>query len=279
MEVIVVTPVTHDTLDYLKRVKNYFNKLSLVITKQKVIDVKLPYKSISKYDHHVMLESLAYFENSDVAILDIGGTMIPYLYLFKKKVCIIEDTRNGYLKYKSSVFSDNIKWDSVHDSEYKVVEDYLVGQSMVESASIWLRSQKINLRTQPLAVIGYGRIGQSVAEHLSHISSDITIRELNHGRELLAKAKGFKVHIASKVEQRVFEKVVFCCTGNKLRYLFGNSYVFPCTSLDDEFFRVPSNVPFNGVPINFMHGTNATEFIWALQHEMISKLGELCITT
>lgn len=278
MEVIVVTPVTHDTLVYLERVKHYFRKISLVITKQKVLDIKLPYKTISKYDKHVMLESLAYFEDTKVAILDIGGTMIPYLHLFKQKVCIVEDTRNGYLKYTNAKLKDNVKWNSVHDSEYKVVEDYLVGQSLVESASIWLREQGINLRTLSLGVIGFGRIGQSVAEHLSHISSNIVVRDLNHARELLAQAKGFKTHMSSQKEQRVLEDVTFCCTGNKVKYLFGDSYVFPCTSSDDEFFRLPSNLPFNGVPINFMHGTNATKFMWALQHEMITKLLKLCTT-
>jgi len=278
MEVIVVTPVTHDTLAYLERVKHYFRKISLVVTKHKVLDIELPYKTISKYDKVVMQESLAYFADTNVAILDIGGTMIPYLHLFEKKINIVEDTRNGYLKYSKLKPQKNLKWDSVHDSEYKVVEDYLVGQSIVESASVWLRQQGLNLRTMSLGVIGFGRIGQSVAEHLSHISSNIIVRDLNHAREILAQAKGFKTHMSSKVEQRVLEQVSFCCTGSKLRYLFGDSYVFPCTSIDDEFLRVPSNVPFSGVPINFMHGTNATKFMWALQHEMITKLLKLCTT-
>jgi adenosylhomocysteinase len=110
-------------------------------------------------------------------ILDIGGYFADSFADIDKQfngnlIGVIEDTENGHQKYVESLqlLNDEEKTKPVYSvarSPLKEPEDYLVGQSIVYSVERILRDNNSLLTNKRVFVIGYGKIGKSVASSLS----------------------------------------------------------------------------------------------------------------
>jgi adenosylhomocysteinase len=124
-------------------------------------------------------ELISYLETraagQDLVLLDVGGYFAPALEdacaRFSGRVLgVVEDTENGLRRYLEAgklpcpVFS-------VARSPLKDPEDYLVGQSVVFSAEALLRGRGDILHGRRACVIGFGKIGSSVARllHAKHL--------------------------------------------------------------------------------------------------------------
>lgn len=254
---------------------------------------------------------LAYIEERaagrDLVLLDIGGYFAPALTSLCRQfsgriVGVIEDTENGYRKYLSCgklpcpVFS-------VARSPLKQPEDYLVGQSIVFSTESLLRAHGDILHGRETCVIGYGKIGRSVANTLRAKSVRTTVYETDPVRAVEAMSHGFAVKW-SKAEALGRADVVVCATGNRaldgedFTYLRPGSYVASVTSSDDELnlaslggaYRVDRLGPHlsrmtswnhhfyllnDGNAVNFVHGAAVGPFIFLIQGEILAALALL----
>lgn len=100
-------------------------------------------------------------------------------------------------------------------SQLKATEDYNVGKSIVHGAETVLRT-KFNLLMEQfnhITVIGFGKIGQSIADHLRQKGIRISIYDQNPITMLTVKSKGFNVIAREKIFE--VSDMVFCATGNK----------------------------------------------------------------
>jgi adenosylhomocysteinase len=116
-----------------------------------------------------------------VVLLDIGGYFAPTLThlcaRFSGRILgVVEDTENGLQKYVAQG-KPPCPVVSVARSPLKLPEDYPVGQSVVFSTESLLRSHGDILHGGETCVIGYGKIGRSVANTLRAKSIRTTGRQ------------------------------------------------------------------------------------------------------
>ncbi|SNQ48355.1 TrkA-N domain protein (fragment) [Frankia canadensis] len=214
----------------------------------------------------------------------------------------MEDTENGYQKYLAGG-KPPCPVVSVARSPLKLPEDYLVGQSVVFSAESLLRAHGNILDGGETCVIGYGKIGRSVANTLRVKSVRTTVFETDPVRAVEAMSHGFAVS-RSKSEALARANIVVCATGS--RALTGNdfsalrsgSYLASVTSSDDELDletvmrsyqqrRLGPHVTRlsrtghyfyllnDGNAVNFVHGAAVGPFIYLVQGEILAALAML----
>lgn len=175
-------------------------------------------------------------------IIDIGGYFAIHLAAIAsttkaRLLGVVEDTENGHKRYQS-LKSFPVPVISVARSELKNSEDFLVGQSIVYAAEKLMRDFGSIMNGRRATVIGYGKIGRSIALHLHSKHLTTVIVEQNPVRAIEAKAHGF--HVLQKFEAISRGNLVFCATGNKciagdeVERLNNGSYLISVTSADDE---------------------------------------------
>ena len=238
----------------------------------------------------------------ELVLLDIGGYFAPAL----PEVCarysgqilgVVEDTENGLRQYLAHgklpcpVFS-------VARSPLKDPEDYLVGQSVAFSTEALRRSRGDILHGRPACVIGFGKIGASVARMLHAKHVQVTVFDTDPVRMAQALVQGFRT-ATSRSEALRGAGVVICATGNLALHaddfagLSNGAYVASVTSSDDElelagldglyacqqvqrhitrytatghYFYVLND----GNAVNFLHGACVGSFIYLLQAEILA---------
>ena len=166
-------------------------------------------------------ELISYLETraagQDLVLLDVGGYFAPALEdacaRFSGRVLgVVEDTENGLRRYLGAgklpcpVFS-------VARSPLKDPEDYLVGQSVVFSAEALLRGRGDILHGRRACVIGFGKIGSSVARLLHAKHLQVTVYDTDAVRMTQALAQGFRT-ASSSTDALAGAGVVICATGN-----------------------------------------------------------------
>lgn len=246
-----------------------------------------------------------------MVLLDMGGYFAPSL----RQVCdqfsgqilgVVEDTENGHQRYLTTATEDGklpCPVFSVARSPLKEPEDYLVGQSVAFSAEALIRSRGDILHGRPATVIGYGKLGRSVAAtlHAKHIG--VTVYDIDPVRRAQALAQGFRT--APAVGQAIAGAgLVVCATGNRalteddFGQITNGAYVASVTSRDDEldldaldglYERIPSGshvtrysrtghyfyVLADGNAVNFLHGACVGAFIFLVQAEILTALAKL----
>lgn len=215
---------------------------------------------------------------------------------------IIEDTENGYKKYvdryRSTQRDPGFRLVSVARSPLKDNEDFLVGQSVLFSADSILRECQRLIQYCHCVVIGFGKIGESIAYHLKDRGITPDVLEIDPIRRVRAFNRVCKV--PDRKSSLANADVVFCATGKKglksldFRQLKPGCFVFSVTSSDDEFdldlvpqeyseIKVKSSdhvmlheSPHNhfflvnkGNAVNFIHQAVLAEFIDLVRAEMI----------
>lgn len=256
-------------------------------------------------------KAVAYLESraagQPVALLDIGGYFAPAL----PEVCarfsgeiigVVEDTENGLRRYLEH---DKLPCPvySVARSPLKDPEDYLVGQSVVFSTEALVRSRGDILHGRQACVIGFGKIGASIARMLHAKHVQVTVFDTDFVRLTQALAQGFRT-AASRAEALTGAGVVVCATGNlalradDFARIDNGAYIASATSSDDELelaaldgLYIREHVAAHitryattghyfyllneGNAVNFLHGASVGSFIHLVQAEILAALGRL----
>ena len=248
------------------------------------------------------------------AIIDTGGYFTHVLDDMVKSnefnlAGIVEDTENGHKKYESFLARHAEQRElpfpilSVARSKLKEPEDFLVGQAVVFSADALLRECGILLTGKLAAVLGYGKIGSSIAANLRAKGVRVDVHDSNPVRQALACAHGYSLRARATLLSQA--DVIFGATGNKsvraadFEAMKEGAFIFTATSGDDEIDgyheilarRRPSPLHprvgalasskgatylcNDGNAINFMHGGVLGPFIKLVQAELIFALSQL----
>jgi adenosylhomocysteinase len=250
--------------------------------------------------------ALDYLESTapgrDLVLLDIGGYYASSLDVLTEKYSghilgVVEDTENGHQRYGTRgdlpcpVFS-------VARSPLKECEDHLVGRSIVFSAEALLRTRGEVLTSCDASVIGYGKVGRSIAQSLRARDLRVTVFDTDPVRRVQARSQGFLTS-ESRADAVRAADLVLCATGNHaLRHrdfeaLRNGSYVASVTSSDDEldlgslagrYGRTAAGdhltrydkaghhfyVLADGNAVNFLHGAVVGPYIHLVQAEILA---------
>ncbi len=186
-----------------------------------------------------------YVKRERFLIIDIGGYFSYTQNALKEQfgdrfLGIVEDTENGHQKYNDAL--SNVAVLSVARSSLKELEDYNVGKSIVEASDALLRKSAHTMisRIKTVGVIGFGKIGQSIATHAREKGiKRILVYDKNPMMTMKASAFGFEAVSREVVLQE--SEMIFSATGSRalkgedLKVLKDNVFIASCTSSDDEF--------------------------------------------
>lgn len=246
------------------------------------------------------LETRAAGEN--VVLLDVGGYFAPSLDALCEQFSgtilgVVEDTENGHKRYAER---DKLPCPvvSVARSTLKDPEDFLVGQSVVFSAEALLRQRGDILHGRPALVLGFGKLGSSIARLLHVKGVRVIVYDIDPVRRAQAMSQGFEV--ARDRDQAIATAgLVLCATGalslrgEDFPQLKNGAYVATVTSSEDELEL--SGLPAGyvrdsagehvsrysttghyfyllngGEAVNFIHGASVGPFIFLVQAEILA---------
>jgi S-adenosylhomocysteine hydrolase len=245
-------------------------------------------------------------QNDNVIIFDIGGWFAGSISVLcrtypDKIIGVIEDTENGHQKYEKL---DPLPCPliSVARSPLKLNEDTLIGLSIVFSADSILRQQNKLLKYLSCGILGYGKVGKSIADDLMAKSIKPIVYETNPLR--LVQANNDGCLIGNRNDLLANCDAIFCATGQKsicttdLSKLKRGAYIFSVTSADDEFDFSAINSTYKeenigkyvtryysfensfflvnrGNAVNFIHNAVVGDFIHLVKGEMLMALNSL----
>jgi adenosylhomocysteinase len=245
--------------------------------------------------------------------IDIGGYFAPalcHLASVSELRGAVEDTENGQQKYEAEMDSGfPCPVISVARSPLKNAEDYLVGHSVAFSTEALMRSRGDVLQGRSGCVIGYGKIGRSIARLLRSHGVQIAVYDIDPVPLTEAHAHGFAVHsdLAAALSGA---GIIICATGNlALRHesfekVEPGAYVVSVTSSDDELELAPLKQTYernrvatdivryrrrdqrrskahfffvlnNGEAVNFLHGAVVGPAIQLVQAEIVMAAARL----
>lgn len=177
-------------------------------------------------------------------LIDIGGYFAQSIDEISKLydgtlLGLLEGTENGVVKYERNG-PHQTPIITVARSPLKLPEDHLVASSVVFSIEAVLREHAEILQTRAALVIGYGRVGSSVAEILRGRGINTVVFDNDPVKLAAAAARGFQANTRLEIAMANCSLVV-CATGNKALDLRGfgmlqrGCVVASVTSADDEF--------------------------------------------
>lgn len=263
-------------------------------------------------------------------IIDIGGYFSEFFEqitlndnvedLRSNLIGIVEDTENGHQKYSNSI--EKLKRElakhpeqiepsqmqvlnrlySVARCDLKNTEDYNVGKSIVEASGTIIRidAHVILERMAIAGVIGFGKIGRSIAEHLRQKNlREVVVYDADILRQMEASSLGFKVVSRPYLIRNA--QIIFSATGSRclkaedVMYMQDNVFIASCTSDEDELdfsFRTllkqeegrkkhgdvykikigqkSINLLDDGNAVNFVHGAVNGPYIYSVQGGLIA---------
>jgi adenosylhomocysteinase len=252
--------------------------------------------------------ALAYLESraagEPVVLLDVGGYFAPVLGALAERfsgrlVGVVEDTENGHRRY-AELDKPPCPVVSVARSPLKDPEDFLVGQSVVFSAEALLRGRGDILHGRPALVIGFGKLGSSIARLLHAKGVNVTVHDVDPVRRAQALSQGFGV---ARDRERALGAagLVLCATGalslrgEDFALLRNGAYVATVTSSEDELeldglpdgysrtgagehvtrYQTTGHYFYllnNGNAVNFLHGASVGPFIFLVQAEILAGI-------
>lgn len=253
-------------------------------------------------------QALEYLEmragGQEVMLLDVGGYFAPTLAevcarFSGRVVGVVEDTENGHQRY-AEIPELPCPVVSVARSPLKSPEDYLVGQSVAFSAEALLRTRGDILQGRPALVIGFGKLGSSIARLLHAKGVQVTVYDVDPVRRCQALSQGFVV-ARNRQDALARAGLVLCATGalalrgEDFPYLRNGAYVATVTSSEDELelaglpdvysratvseavIRYQTTGHFfyllnGGNAVNFLHGASVGPFIYLVQAEILAGI-------
>ncbi|OMI33701.1 adenosylhomocysteinase [Streptomyces sparsogenes] len=237
-------------------------------------------------------------------LLDVGGYFAPSLVDLHARFSgrllgVIEDTENGHRRYQDleKVPCPVI---SVARSPLKDPEDFLVGQSVVFSTEAVMRSRGDILHGRPALVIGFGKLGSSIARLLHAKGVQVTVFDIDPVRRTQALSQGFSV-ARDREAALAGAGLVLCATGavslrgEDFPHLRNGAYVATVTSSEDELelaglpevytrtmvgdhvtrYQTTGHYFYlanGGNAVNFLHGASVGPFIFLVQAEILASI-------
>jgi adenosylhomocysteinase len=259
------------------------------------------------------LLSTAALDDGPTLAIDIGGYFAPGLRHLAEGSSlsgVVEDTENGQQKYEAEMDSGfPCPVVSVARSPLKNAEDYLVGHSVVFSTEALMRSRGDVLQGRSACVIGYGKIGRSIAQLLRSHGVQIAVYDTDPVPLTEAHAHGFAVY-GDLTAALAGAGIIVCATGNlalrqeSFREVEPGAYVVSVTSSDDELDLAPLKKSYernrigtdivryrrlderrseahfffvlnNGEAVNFLHGAVVGPAIQLVQAEIVMAAARL----
>lgn len=327
MALVVVQHIVPNTLPLVDVLSECFQKIVL-IPKPKSVNAALLQSIEERRNSNIVVvgadrEStslLSYFQKAiepllaklDFIIMDIGGYFAASYF----DICatsngrlkgVIEDTENGHQKYLEymqllEIEEQTLPILSVARSPLKEPEDFLVGRAIVYSVERILRDNNSLVTNKRALVIGYGKIGKSVASALAARDVTVWIFDTDPIRRAQALSHGYFTPSKSYALPRV--DLVISATGSKsltfnagkencdFSVLKPNCFVASVTSADDEFllgdmskrlksrdnngletFKREDGSTFyllhKGNAVNFAHNNTLGPYIYIVASELI----------
>ena len=322
---VVVSHIIPDAVHYLRAIDTIV-PIQTIVPKPNSIDEKT--YTIVRKDFkisHVCREDMAQdteneviriLENTNEKILlfDIGGYFAHIhetwpVTILERIALIIEDTENGYQKYEHVIGDSERKKQnypfkvvSVARSPLKENEDFLVGQSVFFSADALMREDGKLIQYLKCGILGYGKIGRSIASHLLQRGVKPAVYDTNPLKRVSAFNELNRIPDRDSIIKE--SDILFSATGNKslkiedFRELKNGCYIFSVTSSDDELeleftgeyekqevrkhiFKY-SNENMNyfflvndGNAVNFIYNAVMGDFIHLVRAEMILAINGL----
>lgn len=322
---VVVSHIIPDAVHYLRAIDTIV-PIQTIVPKPNSIDEKT--YTIVRKDFkisHVCREDMAQdteneviriLENTNEKILlfDIGGYFAHIhetwpVTILERIALIIEDTENGYQKYEHVIGDSERKKQnypfkvvSVARSPLKENEDFLVGQFVFFSADALMREDGKLIQYLKCGILGYGKIGRSIASHLLQRGVKPAVYDTNPLKRVSAFNELNRIPDRDSIIKE--SDILFSATGNKslkiedFRELKNGCYIFSVTSSDDELeleftgeyekqevrkhiFKY-SNENMNyfflvndGNAVNFIYNAVMGDFIHLVRAEMILAINGL----
>jgi len=242
-----------------------------------------------------------------VVLLDVGGYFAPALNglcdRFSGRILgVVEDTENGHKRY-AEINKLPCPVISVARSPLKDPEDFLVGQSVVFSTEAVMRSRTDILHGRTALVIGFGKLGSSIARLLHAKGVRVLVYDIDPVRRTQALSQGFAV-VRDRASGLESAGLVLCATGSlSLRgedfsQLRNGTYVATVTSSEDELeldglpdvyerTQIGEHITRylttghyfyllnGGNAVNFLHGASVGPFIFLVQAEILAASAAL----
>lgn len=244
-------------------------------------------------------------QNQKTAFIDIGGyfskSTTRISEILGNKFCgIVEDTENGLQKYLNEEL--NFPLLSVARSPLKENEDYMVGTAIGYSIERILREHSILMNGLKFGVIGYGKIGRSVAKTAKNNQAFVSVNDIDPIRLTHAYSHGYKTKVSSEL---IGQSDILCVAAGRVslkaedfKNIKNGCWIFSVTSSDDslDLEWLESNYDkqpisdyvhkyYNGThyfyvvnggnTINFIHGTTVGDFILLVQAELLISASKL----
>ena len=244
VNIIVVNHIV-PTLPFFLKGLEYLAKVVAVIPKGSTIDSNVMNVLKDLYNiKNITREQLKEGENiielidpyvkngSKCVIVDVGGYFASCIDKLKSKeyirdgiLGIVEDTENGHQKYERVQLDSPWPITSVARCELKKAEDFNVGKSIFRATDTILREDAHTvIERMQVGVIGFGKIGQSIAFHLQrNYVSTVRIFDSNPVAQMHAASLAFDVAEREQLLRK--SDLIFCATGNKA--LINNDFEFP----------------------------------------------------
>ncbi|MFH8218559.1 NAD-binding protein [Streptomyces sp. NPDC018057] len=151
-----------------------------------------------------------------VVLLDAGGWFAPSLDVLCERFSgtvlgVVEDSDSGHRRYAER---ERLPCPvvSVARSPLREPEEFLLGQSVVATAETLLRGWRRTPDARPALVLGFGRLGGSVASALSDRGARVTVYDTDPERRARARARGYAV-VADRGAALAAAALVVCASG------------------------------------------------------------------
>ncbi len=315
---LVITHMLAERPSFVRAVDR-LSRIAAVLPKPKSIDRSavrrvsqfFPVDGLTRGQFANLDTALAYLEQraagQSLVLLDVGGYFAPVLAELCERftgriVGVVEDTENGHRRYLE-IGKPPCPVYSVARSPLKQPEDHLVGQSIVFSTEALMRSCGDILPGRAAAVIGFGKLGSSIAHTLHAKGVRVSVYDANPVRAAQALAQGFHVS-SSRASVLSCAGIVMCATGNlalrcdDFARLANGAYLASVTSSEDELeldaltglyeqTSVADHVTryaalghyfyvlAGGNAVNFLHGASVGAFIFLVQAEILAAVARL----
>ncbi len=301
-----IIPVLHilpDAIPFLNALKK-ISTIPFVIAKPKSIDrtvadslsVEVKHFSRSEINSDTFYQLLP---SQKTAYIDIGGYFADaaggIVDAQHDNFCgIVEDTENGLQRYLQTDVAYPLI--NVARSPLKENEDYMVGKAIGYSIERILREHNILLNGLKFGIIGYGKIGRSVAKTAKDSQAFVFVNDLNPVRLTHAYSHGYSAH---NFDDLISSSDILCIASGRVSLTHSNfqnikkgCWIFSVTSSDDSIdtdwlkqnyhiTRISEHVEKyhlgdhyfylvnEGNTINFIHGTTVGDFILLVQAELL----------
>lgn len=249
--IVMVSHIVPDILPFIQTLHS-ITKDICVIPKPKSISTKVLSKIPENLIHHLKREQLRnrktlsrlFPSEKKSLVIDIGGyfatkEFFDFCNSEKSIIGVVEDTENGFIKYKKLDNLLTVPVFSVARSELKQNEDDLVGYSVAYYTEMIMRRKRRLPRYLTVGIIGYGKLGKGVAKYLFNQNIKPFVYDINAIKMVEAYKDGCIVE--DKKELLANCHLIFCATGSAsitrddFKTIRPGCYLASVTSSEDEF--------------------------------------------